>query len=288
MRIFLICLVGLANAAFGETTYQLPRSTLSMPVGALVECMDESCIVGRRCAKPHYWTSEPDAAFTTLAALEAGSLYEVPAIGDHELVCAVRVDGAANVTAVISHRAQSRVVSRETVAIASLGSFLGGGGGSGSAEAGDMADGDGPTRDCHPATRSHACRDDDHVDARCGSPSPSHVWIGANTVEHFYRNTQERLLREGIPEGRSASFFSAIGPRAHSVSSCARFTTWEVDVGLGVPDYTPGGCVRPDQDLDYLAPEVDGDTWETIRVSVSDGGDRCMTTTMKFLILDTD
>jgi len=284
LTLAVIMLALLTRQAFGAEVYELPRAEPGVVVKGRVDCLEPGgCMKSRRCATVDEWEADPEMPAPRSSSDYRNVWFTTDTYRDIRYICRLAVEGEANVWAYLEHSVGSSgpVLSRQRVEVQHAGLAP--------ESAPREAVGEGPTLDCHPATRTKACRDEDHLDDRCSGLSVSHNWIDPTSIEQGHQPMSvEQLVRRGIPEGRAATFTTYIGPRARSMSSCSRWVAWDVGAGLGVPSDDGGGCVIPDQDLEYLAPEVDADTWETIRATVWDGGGRCMTTTLKFLVLDTD
>ena len=137
-----------AIQAFGDVaTYQLPRSLGPMPVLALVECLDDGpdglgCKVSQYCGSPDDWDAGVSIdTFDDIGTVAKGGLKWWPPYSANEQgdvivgsldanrLCAVAVDGEANITAFREHRREDDAgawvyLSRETVPIHRAGSAV--------------------------------------------------------------------------------------------------------------------------------------------------------------------
>ena len=126
--------VMLAATATADT-YQLPRAHGQMPVNAAVECVAPEgdatgCIVSHHCATASDWAYgiAPADFARTLPEIAVGAVRLTPTATSASNLCALHVEGDANVTAFRSHRRRVddewSELSRESVAIHRAGSLV--------------------------------------------------------------------------------------------------------------------------------------------------------------------
>ena len=117
----------LAFPSLADEAYELPRAQADHAVRGIVECLDaDACEVWHLCLPTAGWTPDtgPDD-YESLGTLGSGAILATPWRDDEDEACAVRVDGAANVRAVVEHRDSSMgPLSRETVPIQRAGSVM--------------------------------------------------------------------------------------------------------------------------------------------------------------------
>ncbi|MYE82410.1 MAG: hypothetical protein F4X36_11350 [Gammaproteobacteria bacterium] len=99
--------VGLAAA----DTFELPRSSGTMPVGATVECIGDGdtgmgCAVSLHCGPASEWESgvAPEDFETSRPNVPVGRLGTIPTMANGAQICAVHIEGEANLTAYRHHR----------------------------------------------------------------------------------------------------------------------------------------------------------------------------------------
>ena len=256
----------LLQAAIGAD-HELPRSTLDMAVHGDVECVDpEGCRMLHRCQRPEAWTDEYDDPLNDYGMFYAGELRSLPATADASLSCVVRVEGEANVRAVVSHMAHGAVVSRELVEVARVGSVHGA----------DASDEDVP---------------EGHVDAACTGDSPGYVRISAFQGCGYrytpYASCLEKLVQEGVREDALVKF--SVRTFSFAESSCGLQATWDVHGGGTTESVDKGTpCTFHDRDLHWRTPRVDGDRTTTVSVTVRKSGGLCATDRVRLRVRDTD
>ena len=117
----------LASLAFGmkafAETYELPRATKTMPVRALVECIDDSgdtgfCDIRHHCAQPVDWGEGIDVGdFSEQRQIEHGRLATFPQNGDRMESCVIYSTSSVNIVAYREHFSGNSLASRESVPI---------------------------------------------------------------------------------------------------------------------------------------------------------------------------
>lgn len=185
-----------AATVYADDIHQLPRSDAQLAVHARVECLDDNrqCAVSHLCAED--WTGIAAQDFTHLGAISKGELHRTPVVADPSQSCAVRVEGKANIVAVVEHRdASGAALSREHLVVYRSGALLV-----------DMNPGpDGIAAgygDCRPALwRERVCPDAEHLTGlRDGCD-------GAGCRPAFEAETDCRLEAEyDNPDGLRRSF----------------------------------------------------------------------------------